>query len=351
MSAINEKYNPFNLDEACCECDVDRNRILCGKWLLYVLLHHGMNVFGSCARSVAESSYINFKNSDIDAFFVENDESFSERLSCLMQNLMMKFVIEKLDKSEKTIYAMNSKVLRYKLSFVGCLKVSIKLDIVSDDLSSNSNQFDADINAFAITHIGECGEWILTYLNNQSSRKNALLNLKQKQFQFLLNNANTNFDLGGKKTQMAPSVQTYYGAVLRSSRWCKLKNAGFDTKDELVPNHGVATTDERCLLCAKKMQTYVWKSFCCSVKMHHDCYLRFLRRVNSLLTNEENFEKSLKTVKCLVCRNSPLKMKNIQLDLKKKNPYFQNSKEQLLIRFLPDQDYFDSVSYYDSEDY
>lgn len=284
------------------------------EWLLGLLSHHGMIIFGSTARNLVQYYdkypegdlqdfyHQNGSSRNIHAFFKEsddycrcpknspceccssssnnqdktNDEDFlnSQRWIQFVKNLeRVGCHFEKISTKQQSEYCMEIKVHCFNLTVDNCEAV-IQLNIMEKDLTEMKHvQFDSDINAFGFkleedsdgierVYMGDNEEW-------------ALGNLRKGKFRFLLNKENTIVKLA---SLVPPQhIRNFYAGVLISQRWCNLSNAGYMSNTMTVPAHHTAGEDDFCLFCNDKLKGKVWGALCCGYPMHHECLLRYIR--------------------------------------------------------------------------
>ena len=326
MSAQQQQYwKPFDLFQRLEQSEESDVRGVVKEFIMRILLHHGMMIFGSTARDMIRDHFKYamkgihaaveyYGDSDVDAFFLDDsperrklspearfDMNKEKRWNLLVQHLKYYEIdLKQVESREEPEYSMDIRVFRH-VAFISHFHVEIGLDVVAYDLTVVKTQFDADVNAFAITKIRKTDEveWIFLGQNEKSARKN----LNKGMFEFLLDESNTK--IAGVETleKMSKKSRKFYKSVLRSNRWCKLRNADYKTKAGTVPIHGQWAEGFDCFLCGRDMDNFLWSCFCCDARMHHACFLRFMRRSCSYVKNKKNLDQ---IVNCPACKESPL---------------------------------------------
>lgn len=317
-----ESYEEESHEEECEEdSEADEMTNLKEK-IMRLMFDHGMAIFGSTAREmvrIADNGMCSGVpgQSDIDAFFLDKpiekskhypdahfDLDKTERWAFFVRDLESKGIF--LDGQASMLeesYAMDMRVYKHMAKGYG---QEVALDIISADLSTHKKVvFDADVNAFALTRFKPDGSIKWIYMG-PDSRASALDNLSKGRFKFFLNESNTVLDGSNQSYHLKGEALEFYKSVMRSHRYCKLRNACFRTKSITVPVHDTARRRNTCILCAKSLNGKVWSCFNCETQTHHLCTMRLMRASAAVLRRVQYDQTSKAAASCPVCKESPL---------------------------------------------
>ena len=316
---------PFNLEKFC-NSNPKETKYFFKNWLVEMLLHFGMAIFGSTAREMVKSyrknSQLNYyENHDIDAFGLNTEGESSSvknellKLSkCKRWNKFVEtlnyfnFSIEQVITYNQQRFLLEYPVCTYEVSCT-FLDDVIRIQLIDDDLTVvKHSSLDSDVNSFAITELKNSDVKFI-YLGNNKGKDKALENLDNNQFEFMLHDYNTELDreyMG----RLSKRILHFYKGVLRSDRFCKLLDAGYTTKALTSPVHGTFKDNQYCFLCGKGnkcgVTEHVWTCFSCHTPMHHECFLRTMRDSFFYMHLKENRKGLEKIVECPKCKTSPL---------------------------------------------